>query len=78
MPGGNAHIAHDKFRPAKHLCVDALQDKVFFLSLSSVTKKVLLILPFPNPDINDPAGLNCSAATEILSKVFLCIKFREV
>jgi hypothetical protein len=54
MLGAGAHILNDKFRLTKHLCVDALQDKMFFpCGIQCDQKGVIDIAMSKFPDINN-------------------------
>jgi hypothetical protein len=56
MFGGNAQIMHDEFRPAKHMCVDALQDKMFFsFGIHRDQECVIDIAVAVFPDTGDPS-----------------------
>jgi hypothetical protein len=56
MFGADAHIVHNQFWLTKHLRIDTLQDKVFFLfGIQCYQEGVIDIAISKFLDINDPA-----------------------
>jgi hypothetical protein len=61
MSGRDAHIAHDKFRPGKDPCIDALQDKVFCpFGIECHQESIIYIAVAEFQDIN-----NCALLPEL-------------